>query len=374
MDALDPANVDKDREKWELVVRKVRAGQMPPLGMKRPEPAEFESHRRLVRERARPDRQALHPAAGTASFESYRIRERRPRSARPRYRRVEVSAVGRLDFGVRQHRRRSRHLVHAGRSLCRRPRRRSAASRWDIPRSRRSSSIARVKTRRRTITSRGCRSAPVVDMLVPHTFPSDGEYTLTVTPIFGDNMSPTGFGSVPCERIEMLLDGKRLAIQNWQGGGRNTPTNCSGRPGAAATGGTQQARRHRRRPPPPGSGSGAICRRCAFASRRLPAPTWWERRSPQPTSPRASISTSTSRDRPCRRARRLATPSSRTSARSGSKGPLRRRRRRTHRAGARSSSARRRRRPKRRRARAASSPTSPRMASAGRRQRRTSTC
>ena len=59
-------------------------------------------------------------------------------------------------------------------------------------------------------------------MLVPHTFPSDGEYTLTVTPIFGDNMSPTGFGSVPCERIEMLLDGERLGLINWQGGGRNT--------------------------------------------------------------------------------------------------------------------------------------------------------
>ena len=43
MDALDPANVDKDREKWELVVRKVRAGQMPPLGMKRPEPADFDA-------------------------------------------------------------------------------------------------------------------------------------------------------------------------------------------------------------------------------------------------------------------------------------------------------------------------------------------
>ena len=42
MDALDPANVDKDRDKWELVVRKVRAGQMPPLGMKRPDPADFE--------------------------------------------------------------------------------------------------------------------------------------------------------------------------------------------------------------------------------------------------------------------------------------------------------------------------------------------
>src|SRR5262245_61082406 len=43
MDSLDPANVDKDRDKWELVVRKVRAGQMPPLGMKRPDPADFDA-------------------------------------------------------------------------------------------------------------------------------------------------------------------------------------------------------------------------------------------------------------------------------------------------------------------------------------------
>ena len=78
-------------------------------------------------------------------------------------------------------------------------------------------------------------------MLVPHTFPSDGEYTLTVTPIFGDNMSPTGFGSVPCERIEMLLDGERLGIMNWQGGGRNTPTNCGPRGAANAPGGAQAA-------------------------------------------------------------------------------------------------------------------------------------
>ena len=43
MDDLDPVNVDKDREKWELVVRKVRAGQMPPLGMKRPDPGQFDA-------------------------------------------------------------------------------------------------------------------------------------------------------------------------------------------------------------------------------------------------------------------------------------------------------------------------------------------
>ena len=114
MDALDPANVDKDREKWELVVRKVRAGQMPPLGMKRPEPAEFD--------------------AMIASFENELDRTAKPFTPPPGLHRlnrteyanvvrdlldldvdaVEVSAVGRLDLGLRQHRRSTWHLVHAG--------------------------------------------------------------------------------------------------------------------------------------------------------------------------------------------------------------------------------------------------------------------
>jgi Protein of unknown function (DUF1592)/Protein of unknown function (DUF1588)/Protein of unknown function (DUF1587)/Protein of unknown function (DUF1585)/Protein of unknown function (DUF1595)/Planctomycete cytochrome C len=65
-------------------------------------------------------------------------------------------------------------------------------------------------------------------VLVGHLFPSDGEYTVTVTPIFGDNMSPAGFGSVPCEQIEILLDGERLQLMDWQGGGRAPAANCRG--------------------------------------------------------------------------------------------------------------------------------------------------
>src|SRR5205823_3203628 len=50
-----------------------------------------------------------------------------------------------------------------------------------------------------------------------------------------DNMSPTGFGSVPCEKLEVILDGERLALLDWQGGGRFgvTPPNCSGAKAAA---------------------------------------------------------------------------------------------------------------------------------------------
>src|SRR4029450_8595343 len=53
-------------------------------------------------------------------------------------------------------------------------------------------------------------------ILQKHVFPSDGEYTITVTPIFGDNMSPTGFGSVPCEKLQILLDGDLQASVRWE--------------------------------------------------------------------------------------------------------------------------------------------------------------
>src|SRR6202453_688794 len=43
LDKLDPANVEKDADKWEKVVRKLRAGMMPPAGMPRPAAATYES-------------------------------------------------------------------------------------------------------------------------------------------------------------------------------------------------------------------------------------------------------------------------------------------------------------------------------------------
>lgn len=43
LDKLDPANVEKNADKWEKVVRKLRAGMMPPAGMPRPAAATYES-------------------------------------------------------------------------------------------------------------------------------------------------------------------------------------------------------------------------------------------------------------------------------------------------------------------------------------------
>ena len=60
---------------------------------------------------------------------------------------------------------------------------------------------------------------------------------MTVTPIFGDNMSPAGFGSVPCEKLDIMLDGERLQLMDWQGGGRAPAANCGGRRQAAVRSG-----------------------------------------------------------------------------------------------------------------------------------------
>src|SRR5437870_1838043 len=40
-DTLDLAHVAKDAEKWELIVRKLRAGMMPPANNRRPDPATY---------------------------------------------------------------------------------------------------------------------------------------------------------------------------------------------------------------------------------------------------------------------------------------------------------------------------------------------
>src|SRR3989475_10814254 len=42
LDKMDPAYVAQDREAWEKVVRKLRAGMMPPQGMPRPNDATYE--------------------------------------------------------------------------------------------------------------------------------------------------------------------------------------------------------------------------------------------------------------------------------------------------------------------------------------------
>jgi hypothetical protein len=228
IDALDPANVDKDRKTWELIVRKVRAGQMPPSGSKRPDPVVFDTQITALENEL--DRTAA-PFA--------------PPPGLHRLNRTEYANVVRDLLGLE---------IDAAKYL---PSDDSTAGFDNIAGALGVSStlveayvnaaqkIARLalgypeepglvvyRTKEDTSQDYHIEGLPFGTrggMLVPHVFPSDGEYTVTVTPIFGDNMSPTGFGSVPCERLEILLDGELLQILNWQGGGRNQSTNCGNR-------------------------------------------------------------------------------------------------------------------------------------------------
>ena len=225
LDTLDPANVDKDRKTWELVVRKVRAGQMPPSGMKRPEPALFDAHLTALENELDRTAAVYAPPPGL-----HRLNRTEYANVIRDLLDLEIDAAKYLPtddstagfdniagaLGV------STTLVEAYVNASQKIARLALGYPEEA-------GLVVYRTKEDTSQDYHIEGLPFGTrggMLIPHVFPSDGEYTVTVTPIFGDNMSPTGFGSVPCERLEVLLDGELLGLINWQGGGRNAGGNC----------------------------------------------------------------------------------------------------------------------------------------------------
>ena len=126
------------------MIRKLRAGVMPPPDVPRPPLAEYEGLRdwleaeidRAAAARPNPGR------GGAAPAEPHRVRQRHPRSARSRDRRRDAPAAGRLGARLRQHRRLADDLADAARVVRDRRRARRAhgrrllevADRGDLPR------------------------------------------------------------------------------------------------------------------------------------------------------------------------------------------------------------------------------------------------
>ena len=241
LDDLDLSQVNRNVVVWERVVRKLRAGQMPPSGMPRPDAATYESMIAWLENEL--DRQAVPhaPAPGLHRLNRTEyanvVRDLLDLEIDPaKYLPSDDSTYG-FDniagaLGI------SSTLVEAyvsaGQKISR-----LALGYPETP------TLAVYRTREDTSQDYHVEGLPFGTrggLLVNHVFPSDGEYTLTVTPIFGDNMSPAGFGSVPCERLEILLDGVQLGMINWQGGGRNQPPpDCGGREKGAFNPPTGQA-------------------------------------------------------------------------------------------------------------------------------------
>jgi hypothetical protein len=228
LDSLDLGDVGRDAASWEVVVRKLRAGMMPPPGARRPDPATYESmiswlenelDRRAVPYMPPPGLHRLNRTEYANVLRDLLHLEIDPAMYLP----SDDSTYG-FDniagaLGV------SSTLVEAYVSAAQK------ISRLAIGEA---EPATLVVYRAPEDTSQdyhieGLPFGTRGGMLVNHIFPSDGEYTVTVTPIFGDNMSPTGFGSVPCEKIEILLDGERLQLLDWVGGGRMPAANCNGR-------------------------------------------------------------------------------------------------------------------------------------------------
>ncbi len=228
VDHLDLGNMDQDRQTWELIVRKLRAGMMPPSPMPRPQPERFDAVVSWMEHELDRTAAPYMPPPGLHRLNRTEygnaIRDLLDLDIDPAQYLPSDDSTSGFDnivaaLGI------SSTLVEAYVNAAQKISR-LALGYPEEP--------ALVVYRAREDTSQnyhieGLPFGTRGGLLVGHVFPSDGEYTLTVTPIFGDNMSPTGFGSVPCEKLEVLLDGKRLELMDWQGGGRMSATNCGGR-------------------------------------------------------------------------------------------------------------------------------------------------
>ena len=228
VDTLDVNAVSKDARTWENVARRLRAGMMPPAGMPRPDPTTYEGMAAWIEEEL--DRHASPhtppPGLHRLNRTEYAnvIRDLLDLSIDPsKYLPSDDSTAG-FDniagaLGL------SSTLVEAYVTAAQKISRLAVGVPEDP-------TLVVYRTKEDTTQDYHIEGLPFGTrggLLVEHLFPSDGEYSITVTPIFGDNMSPAGFGSVPCERIEILLDNDRLALMDWNGGGRAPAANCNGR-------------------------------------------------------------------------------------------------------------------------------------------------
>jgi len=235
-DRLDIAGVSRDAETWERVVRKLRAGMMPPSGIRRPDRETYkgliawlenELDRNAVTYTPPPGLHRLNRTEYANVLEDLLDLNIDPAKYLP----SDDSTHG-FDniagaLGV------SSTLVEAYVSAAQKISR-LAIGEAATP------SLTVYRTPEDTSQDYHIEGLPFGTrggMLIRHVFPSDGEYQITITPIFGDNMSPQGFGSVPCEKLEVLLDGERIELLDWQGGGRTPPANCGGRRVAAVQSG-----------------------------------------------------------------------------------------------------------------------------------------
>jgi mono/diheme cytochrome c family protein len=215
LDDIDIDDVSKDPEKWELVVRKVRAGMMPPAGMPRPKPEQFEAW--ITN---------LEDALDRSSKRSM------PPPGLHRLNRTEYANVIRdlLDIEINP----AQYLpsddstrgfdnIAAGLTISPALLEGYISAAGKISRIALGSVTTAVSTTYRVPedTSQdyhieGMPFGTRGGLKAEHEFPADGDYTISIWPISKGNMgSNNPFGEIPGEKLEVILDGVRQRVFNW---------------------------------------------------------------------------------------------------------------------------------------------------------------
>ena len=221
IDELDLARVSLNVAQWEKIVRKLRAGMMPPAGQDRPDPATYKGLVTWLENELDRTASPFMPPPGV-----HRLNRTEYGNAVRDLLDLDIDVAKYLPsddsthgfdnmagtLGI------SSTLVEAyalaGQKISRLAMGTPATPKQVVIRAAEDSS--------QDYYIEGLPFGTRGGMLIPHIFPSDGEYSVTITPIFGDNMSPTGFGSVSGEKLDVLLDGERLQLINWTpNAGRN---------------------------------------------------------------------------------------------------------------------------------------------------------
>ena len=215
---LEHAKLDSvaaDPEKWEHVVRKLRAGMMPPPGNPRPPRETYVKLASWLEGELDHGAVEQLPPPGIASPQSRGVRQRGPRSARARHRPRDLLPRGRREPRLRQPSRHARALARAARGVFERGRQdHPPRARQGVEPTQAMYRVATDETQNYHVEGLpfGTRGGLVVE----HEFPEDATYNFKVYSVNLGNMGNfRPFGEIRGEKLEVLVDGARVALVDW---------------------------------------------------------------------------------------------------------------------------------------------------------------
>jgi mono/diheme cytochrome c family protein len=217
-DALNVSNVTADAETWEKIVRKLRAGMMPPSGMRRPDPTAFESMISWLEKELDRTAVAKLPPPGI-----HRLNRTEYTNVIRDLLALDIDATKFLPSDDSTH-----GFDNMAGTLTLSPALLEAyiSAAGKISRLAVGNVTAPIQTvynipvdTTQNYHVEGLPFGTRGGTIIHHEFPVDGEYALRVYTVKKGNMGGSGaFGGVRGEKLEVSLDGERIALMDWDRG------------------------------------------------------------------------------------------------------------------------------------------------------------